>query len=126
MLSDRASEASQATEHARKATEHAQGGGGLQALRVAVAPSSDHRNLDLTVWSLFGDGYRRRGTSAPIPTWRVVGLCTVGTLISGHDVSGTGWQTLGRMIQSITTMMPVWQCGHARNDCPVNASKRSR
>jgi hypothetical protein len=29
-------------------------------------------------------------------------------------------------MQSITTMMPVWQYGHARNDSPVNASKRSR
>ena len=34
--------------------------------------------------------------------------------------------TLGRVMQSITTMMPVWQCGHSRSDCPVNTSKRSR
>jgi len=33
---------------------------------------------------------------------------------------------LGRAMQSITTMMPVRQCGHSRNDCPVNTSKRSR
>ena len=44
----------------------------------------------------------------------------------GHDVSGTGWQTPDRAMQSITTMMPVWQCGHSRNDRPVSASKRSR
>ena len=25
-------------------------------------------------------------------------------------------------MQSITTMMPVRQCGHWRNDCPVSAS----
>ena len=54
------------------------------------------------------------------------GFVRSGSPIPGHDVSGTGWQTLGRAMQSITTMMPVWQCGHSRNDCPVSASKRSR
>ena len=34
----------------------------------------------------------------------------------------TGWQTVGRAMQPITTMMPVWQCGHARKDRPVSAS----
>jgi len=37
-----------------------------------------------------------------------------------HDVSGTGRQTVGRMMLSITTMVPTWQCGHSRNDCPVS------
>ncbi|MDB5399362.1 MAG: hypothetical protein JWQ55_1380 [Rhodopila sp.] len=98
----------------------------MKALRVALAPSSDHHSLDLTVWPLFGDAYGPRGTSALIATWEVVGLCTVVTPISVHDVSGTGWQTLGRVMQSITTIMPVWQCGHSRRDCPVNAWKPSR
>ena len=55
-------------------------------------------------------------------------LCfrTVGTSIQGHDVSRTGWQTVKRAIESITTMTPVRQCGHSRNDRPVNAWKRSR
>jgi hypothetical protein len=30
------------------------------------------------------------------------------------------------MMLSITTMVPVRQCGHCRNDRPVNASNRSR
>ncbi len=29
--------------------------------------------------------------------------------ILGHDVSGTGWQILGRAMQSIITMVPIWQ-----------------
>ena len=28
--------------------------------------------------------------------------------------------------RAMTTMTPVRQCGHSRNDSPVNASKRSR
>jgi hypothetical protein len=32
-----------------------------------------------------------------------------GRLVWAHDVSGTGWQTLGRAMQSITTMVPIWQ-----------------
>ena len=72
---------------------------------------------------------RRRTVAAQASHYRSggrFGLHAVGTPIPGHDVSGTGWQTLGRAMQSITTMMPVWQCGHSRSDCPVSASKRSR
>ena len=29
-------------------------------------------------------------------------------------------------MQPITAMMPVWQCGHARKDCPVNEVCPSR
>ena len=39
-----------------------------------------------------------------------------------HDVSGTDWQILALSMQPITTMMPVWQCGHSRNECPVSTS----
>jgi hypothetical protein len=28
-------------------------------------------------------------------------------------VSGTGWWTLGRAKQSVTTIIPVWQYGHS-------------
>jgi hypothetical protein len=52
---------------------------GLKTLRAAVAPSSDHHGLDLIVWSLVGDVHGPRGTSDPIPTWRVTVLCAVGT-----------------------------------------------
>jgi len=39
-----------------------------------------------------------------------------------HDVSGTDWQILARSMQPITTMMPVWQWEHSRNECPVSTS----
>ena len=67
----------------------------------------------------------RRKRRHPDPGGRFA-VSAVGTSIPDHDVSGAGWQILGRAMQSITTMMPVWQCGHTRNDWPVNASKRSR
>src|ERR1700685_2223620 len=92
----------------------------------AVGPSRDHGSLYLTVWPLFRAPVGCRWTSDPDPTRRAVRIRAIGTPISGHDVSGTGWQSLGGLMQSITTMMPVWQCGHSRNDCPVKASKRSR
>ena len=101
-------------------------GSGLKALAAAIGHSTDHRNLDLTVWPLFGRAYGRRGPSVFTPNWGMIRLHAVGTLIPDHDVSGTGRQTLGRAMQSTTTMMPVWQCGHSRNDHLASASKRSR
>ena len=77
-------------------------------------------------WRLLGRACDGRGASVGIAIWQAIWLHVVGMPILGQDVSGTGWQTLGRAMQSITTMMPVWQCGHVRNDCPVSASKRSR
>jgi hypothetical protein len=46
----------------------------------------------------------------------------LGRSIWAHDVSGTDWQILARSMQPITTMMPVWQWGHSRNECPVSTS----
>ena len=89
-------------------------------------PSSNRHSQDLAAWPPFGDVRGRRCASVGTPIWRVIPLYTVGAVIPGHDVSLTGWQILGRATQSITTMMPEWQCGHSRNDCPVSASKRSR
>ena len=93
---------------------------------MPTRPSSDQPSLDLTIWLLFRRASGSRGPSIPTPIWRAVQIHTVGTPARGHDVSGTGWQTLSRAMQSITTMMPVWQCGHSRKDRPVSASKRSR
>jgi hypothetical protein len=98
----------------------------LKARAAALGSSSDHRRLDLTLWALFGRADGCLGPSVSTPIWRVVRLHGVGALIRGHDVSGTAKQTLGRAMQSTTTMMPVWQCGHSRSDCPVSAWKRSR
>src|SRR5271157_673689 len=100
--------------------------GGLKARTEAVGPSYHYRSLGLTALTLFGHPSGCRCTSGPIAIWRAIRAHAVGALIWGHDVSGTAWQTLGLAIQSTTTMIPVWQCGHSRNDCPISASNRSR
>jgi len=100
--------------------------GGREPFAVPTKPPNDQRSLDLAIWPLFRRTESIRGPNVPTPIWRVVRLDAGGTSIWGHDVSGTGRQTFGLSMQSITTMMPVWQCGHARNDRPVSASKRSR
>jgi hypothetical protein len=89
-------------------------------------PSSDRHNRDLAAWSPFSDVRGHCGVSVATPIWRALRGHAAGTPILYHDVSRTGWRILGRAMQSITTMMPVWQCGHSRNDWPVSASKRSR
>ncbi len=95
--------------------------------RLPTESSSDHRQpgSDRSA-AVLTQPLAVRGPSIPTPIWRVVRLDAVRPPIPGHDVSGTGWQMVGRAMQSITTMMPVWQCGHSRNDCPVSTSKRSR
>jgi hypothetical protein len=98
----------------------------LNARTEAVGLSHHRPSLDLTAWLLLGDPDGCRSTSVLTPIWRVARLHAGGAAIPGHDVSGTGWQILGRAMQSITTMMPVWQCGHSRNDFPVSAARRSR
>jgi hypothetical protein len=67
-----------------------------------------------------------RAASFPDPGSRGLRLRAVGTPVSGHDVSGISWQSLGRLTQPITTMLPAWQHGHSLKDRPVSASKRSR
>ena len=97
--------------------------------QASAAPnelSSGRHSLALAAWHLCSAIRGRRGASGVAPIWRARCRHDAGTLIPGHDVSGTGWQILGRAMQSITTMVPMWQCGHTRNDCPVSASKRSR
>jgi hypothetical protein len=96
-----------------------------QAFAAPNEPSSDPYSDDLAAWPPFSDVRGSRGASVHRPPWRAIGLRAVGTPVRGH-VSGTGWQIFDAAIQSITTMMPVWQCGHSRNDWPVSASTRSR
>ena len=45
--------------------------------------------------------------AAPPRPGRALRVCAVGTSLLGHDVSGTSRQTVGRMMLSITTMVPV-------------------
>jgi hypothetical protein len=80
-------------------------GGGLEQFVAATGHLNDDHNRDLAVWLLFGDPGGDRCATAAI--WRTIRDHAVGTPIPGHDVSETGWQTLGRAMQSITTMMPV-------------------
>jgi len=93
---------------------------------AAIWPSGHPHGLNLIASALCGRTGGCRSSSVSAPTKRATRLHAVGALIPGHDVFGTGWQILGRAMQSITTMVPVRQCGHTRNDRPVSASKRSR
>ena len=80
------------------------------------------RDLDLTSWAVRWHPNRVRGPSVVNPISRAVRLRAMETSIQAHDVSGTGRQISGRAMQPITAMMPVRQCGHSRNDCPVSTS----
>jgi hypothetical protein len=82
---------------------------GLKTRAAAVELSDHHRSLDLTDWRVVEDPDGCRCTNGPTPTWRAIRLDAVGAAIPGHDVFGTGWQILGRAMQSIITMMPIWQ-----------------
>jgi hypothetical protein len=64
-------------------------------------------NPDLPLGPLYRHRIVLHDTSIPGPISRELWHGAVGTLISGHDVSGAGWQTPGRVTQPITTMMPV-------------------
>jgi hypothetical protein len=105
---------------------HSIPGSGLKARTVAVWRSTPDPDLVLSARPLFGGPGGDCGTSAAIPAGPAIGTYAVKATPPGHDVSGTGRQILERAMQSITTMMPVWQCGHSRNDCPVSVWKRSR
>ena len=82
---------------------------GLKARTAAVGPLDHHRSPDPTVWRVVEDPDGCRSTNGPTPTWRAIRLHAVGAAMPGHDVSGTGWQILGRAMQSIITMVPIWQ-----------------
>jgi hypothetical protein len=101
-------------------------GGGLAPLAAPTKPSGDPGRSGLTICPLIerahGHVHGARGHGIPTPIRRVVRFGAVGSLIRRHDVSGTGWQTVGLIMLPTTTMMPMWQCGHARNDRPVSAS----
>jgi hypothetical protein len=104
-----------------------EGQGGWEPFTADINLSNGWHRRDLSGHPLFERAGGRRGPSVGAPIRPAVRLCAVGPSIPGHDVSGTGWHVMGcRAMQSITTMVPVWQRGHSRNDRPVSASKRSR
>ena len=82
-------------------------GGGLEPFAVPTKLSSDQRSLDLTVWPSRRNADGARGANVSAPAWRALRVCAVGTSLLGHDVSGTGRQTVGGMMLSITTMVPA-------------------
>lgn len=77
----------------------------------AIAGATRRPNRQPTQGSRLCPLHRRpivlRDASIPGPISRGARQGAVGTPISRHDVSGTGWQTPGRVTQPITTMMPT-------------------
>ena len=82
-------------------------GGGVEPLAVPTRLSSGQHSLDLTIWPSRRNANGARGASVSAPAWRTLRVCAVGTSLLGHDVSGTGRQTVGRMMLAITTMVPT-------------------
>ena len=81
--------------------------GGLEPFAVPTRLSSGQHSLDLTVWPSRGNADGTCGASVPAPACRALRVCVLGTSLLGHDVSKTGRQTVGRMMLSITTMVPA-------------------
>jgi hypothetical protein len=82
---------------------------GSQSPLIAAATmrSNWQPNPDLPLGPLYRHRMVLHDTSIPGPISRELWHGAVGTLISGHDVSGAGRQTPGRVTRPITTMMPV-------------------
>ena len=95
--------------------------GRVGAFATATRPAICQLGLDLSGWAGRWDRNGARGPSVRTPMPRTVRLHAVATSIRAHDVFGTSTQLSGRATHPITTMMPVRQCGHSRNDCPVSA-----
>lgn len=82
-------------------------GGGLEPFAVPTRLSSGQHSLDLTICPSRRNADGARGANVSAPTWRLLGFAGLERRSWGHDVSGTGRQTLGRMMLSITTMVPA-------------------
>src|SRR5450631_4019651 len=100
--------------------------GGWAPFAVPAGAQINRGVRDLANWRLHQHANSSRGASGRALIRQVVHLLADGTSMWDHDVSGAGWQTVNRGTESITTMMPVRQCGHSRKDRPVTTSKRSR
>ncbi len=61
---------------------------------AATRPSNSQHGRDLTIWPLHRRLDALRAASFPGPASRGLQLRAVGTPVSGHDVSGTGWRSL--------------------------------
>ena len=98
----------------------------LEPFAAPVGPWIGQPGVEFATSSLRRDANSPRGAIGRILVPQALYFRTIGTSVQGHDVSGIGRQTVNRGMVSITTMTPVRQCGHSRNDRPVSASKRSR
>jgi hypothetical protein len=100
--------------------------GGLVPFAASVRPWIDQHCVEFATSSLRRDANSPLGASDRALFPQALYFRADGTSIQGHDVSGIAWQTVNRAMEAITTITPVRQCGHSRNDRPVSASKRSR
>jgi hypothetical protein len=82
-------------------------GGGLEPFAVPTRLSSGQHSLDLTIWPRAGTPMALAAQMSPPRPGGRFGLARLERRSWGHDVSGTGRQTLGRMMLSITTMVPA-------------------
>src|SRR6267378_7647829 len=101
-------------------------------LRLCAAPTISRRARSIRSWTfaLFPRRFRMaRDASIPGLVWQAIWLRALGPQELDHldhDVSGTVRQILAGAMLLITTIMPVWQCGHSLRDRPVSALQRSR
>jgi hypothetical protein len=82
-------------------------GDDLEPIAAATRRSNRQPGPDLTLCPLRRHPIVLRDTGIPDPISREFRHGAVETPIAGHDVSGVGWQTPGRVTQPITTMMPA-------------------
>ena len=101
-------------------------------LRLCAAPTISRRARSIRSWTfaLFPRRFRiARDASIPGLVWQAIWLRALGPQELDHldhDVSGTVRQILAGAMLLITTIVPVWQCGHSLRDRPVSALQRSR
>ena len=96
--------------------------GGLAPFGTSTGPSSCQRRRRVTPALRTGAPTTQAAQASRPRSGGRFGFARFGRSVGAHDVSGSDWQILARAMQPITTMMPVWQCGHSRNECPVSAS----
>jgi hypothetical protein len=78
-----------------------------EAIAAATRRSNRQPTQDSPLCSVGRRQIVFRDTNVPHPISRGFQRGAVGTQVSGHDVSGAGWQTQGRVTQPMTTMMPA-------------------
>jgi hypothetical protein len=96
--------------------------GGLAPFGTSTGLSSCPRRLRLTLAPRTGAPTTQAAQASRPRSGGRFCFARFGRSVWAHDVSGTDWQILALSMQPVTTIMPVWQCGHSRNECPVSTS----